>query len=277
MQFLFGFFWLKGMFKLFAPPDSSFRISSQSFCPHQSAYAIFFSLITWRNSSFVSMFCTDSLMRLSAIWKRFSWISSSFCSRSSLIFSRGMGSFVPVSLLTTSADFFSRSLGPSSMRMGTPFISHWLYFHPGRLSVSSIWMRIPLSCFFRFSAAVSISFLFSSLCIGMMTAWMGAIFGGMMSPLLSPCIPIIIPMLRVVIPQLFCHAGFSCSSLSMNLTLNAFAKWSPRLWLVATWIAFPFGKKVSMLVVVSAPANFSFSDFVPLKTGIARRLWQISS
>ena len=52
---------------------------------------------------------------------------------------------------------------------------------------------------------------------------------------------------------------------------NIFEKFYPRLCEVAHWIALPFAvTNVSIVEVLRAPANFSFSDFNPLITGTAR-------
>ena len=47
------------------------------------------------------------------------------------------GVFLLVSLLTRITWFFSRSLGPNSKRIGTPFNSHSWNFQPGEFSVDT--------------------------------------------------------------------------------------------------------------------------------------------
>ena len=70
-------------------------------------------------------------------------------------------------------------------------------------------------------------------------------------------------------PHDVCHAKCSTLSLSANLTSNGFEKFCPKKWDVPICNALPSGIIDSMVVVYSAPTNFSFSLFFPVVTGMA--------
>ena len=102
-----------------------------------------------------------------------------------------------------------------------------------------------------------------------MTTCIGATFGGKTNPLSSPCAIIIAPINLHETPHEVCHAKCSTLSLSANLTSNGFEKFCARKWDVPICNAFPSGIIDSIVVVYSAPTNFSFSLFLPVVTGIA--------
>src|SRR3989338_8432884 len=138
-------------------------------------------------------------------------------------------SFFPVSLLTTTICFFSRSFGPSSSRKGTPFSSHSLYLNPGVYSSLSSKCTLYSFNFFSISSHFfTTSFLVLSNKIGIITICIGAMRGGRMRPLSSPCIRIIMPILLVVIPHEFCHTYCFSPFSSKKVMSNAFAKFCPR-------------------------------------------------
>lgn len=106
---------------------------------------------------------------------------------------------------------------------------------------------------------------------GIMTTWVWATLGGSTKPLSSPWCIIKIPIDLVVNPQLVCQTCFFSFFSSSNYILNIFAKFWPKLWEVAAWIALPFsGIHVSIVVVLNPPANFSDSVLIPLYTGTER-------
>ena len=70
-------------------------------------------------------------------------------------------------------------------------------------------------------------------------------------------------------PHDVCHAKFSTLSLSANLTSNGLEKFCPKKCEVPICNAFPSGIMDSIVVVYSAPTNFSSSLFLPVTTGIA--------
>ena len=87
----------------------------------------------------------------------------------------------------------------------------------------------------------------------------------------------IAPMIRVDIPHDVWCTYWSLLSLSVYWIPNAFANPSPKLWLVPDCNAFPSCINASIVYVACAPANFSFSVFCPLTTGIARYCSQKSA
>ena len=154
--------------------------------------------------------------------------------------SSGIVNFSSVSRRNTVTTPFSRSLGPTSRRSGTPFSSQSLNLKPA-LTVSrvSTFTRIP-ACF---SSALSSSHFSSTppLCaaIGRITAWIGAIFGGSRSPRSSPWVMMMAPISRVLTPQLVSWTYSSFPSLLWYWISNASAKFVPKLWLVPACSALP--------------------------------------
>ena len=109
--------------------------------------------------------------------------------------------FSRVSRRTRTHWFFSRSLGPSSRRRGTPFISHWLNFQPGALSLSSSLTR----AYWLMEAATSAAFSATPGLWGAMgttTTCQGAMAGGRIRPSSSPWVMMMAPTRRVETPQL---------------------------------------------------------------------------
>ena len=177
-----------------------------------------------------------------------------------------------MSLLTSTAWPALRSLGPSSTLRGTPLSSHSLNFLPGvRWSRSSSRARWRFdSRAWSFAASASTSFLLSSLTIGTITTWMRESLGGTTAPLSSPCVASMTPISRVVIAKVFCQAYWFSPSWSTKVISKAFENFWPSECQSGPWMAFPSGSRCSMLYVASAPANFSWSVFLPVHPGIAR-------
>mmetsp|Transcript_35149 Transcript_35149/g.89004 ORF Transcript_35149/g.89004 Transcript_35149/m.89004 type:complete len:268 (-) Transcript_35149:864-1667(-) len=127
----------------------------------------------------------------------------------------------------------STSLGPTSTRTGTPFISQWLNFHPGvcRLSASTL-TRMPAPLAAASSAAtasITAGRSPSFLTMGTMTTCTGAMRGGRRSPLSSPCVMMMPPIMRVDTPhELWCTSCWAPFS-SRYCVPNALAKFEPRL------------------------------------------------
>mmetsp|Transcript_22814 Transcript_22814/g.70485 ORF Transcript_22814/g.70485 Transcript_22814/m.70485 type:complete len:413 (+) Transcript_22814:169-1407(+) len=173
---------------------------------------------------------------------------------------------------TTTASF-STSLGPSSMRTGTPRISYWLNFQPGRsLSLASSSTRTPAALRSRVtrSAASTIASRCFSFCqMGMTTTCVGAIAGGRRSPASSPCVMMSPPTMRVDTPHDVCHTCRCSPSSSWNCVPKALAKFCPRLWLVPACSALRSPIIASIVYVWSAPANFSMRLLRPQMTGMA--------
>src|SRR5205823_4834636 len=127
-------------------------------------------------------------------------------------FPRYRGLF-PFHWLITSAQLyriFSRSRGPSSTRIGTPFLIHSQFLTPPpnwRRSISTSSGR--LAYLFARSCAASLSQASNTWprvssfgVIGKITIWVGAIRGGKTTPSSSACAITMVPTMRVVIPQL---------------------------------------------------------------------------
>jgi hypothetical protein len=68
---------------------------------------------------------------------------------------------------------------------------------------------------------------------------LGATRGGSTSPLSSLCVITITPSVRVVSPQLFCHACCFVFSSVSNSMPNILLKFWPRQWEVAPWMPRP--------------------------------------
>ena len=276
--------WSKGMHRVLAPAApgaalSCFTFSSTSTSSHHGASTIFLALSAGTKSSHLVTRTIDSSNCFRAR------ASMSVCIAARAPCTAGARSphftksFFPVSRRATTQCPATRSLGPSSMRSGTPFSSQWLYFHPG------VWKSRSSTCTLTPAAlrAASISATTSAifcLCsalifelgMGMMTAWVGATRGGTTRPLLSAWIMIITPIVRVVIPQEFCQTFFCVLSSAVNSMLNILEKFWPRQWEVPPWMALPVaGMKASTVVVYRPPANFSFSDLTPFITGTHSR------
>ena len=120
------------------------------------------------------------------------------------------------------------SLGPSSRRRGTPFISYSANFQPADWSEASILARMP-AAFRRFMTA-SLASRTPSLCwaTGMMITWVGAMRGGSTRPLLSPWVMITPPMRRVDTPQEVWKGLWGWLSLPAKVMPKARAKPSPK-------------------------------------------------
>mmetsp|Transcript_5330 Transcript_5330/g.22591 ORF Transcript_5330/g.22591 Transcript_5330/m.22591 type:complete len:255 (-) Transcript_5330:989-1753(-) len=142
-------------------------------------------------------------------------------------------SFPGLSRRATTHAPFATSLGPTSIRTGTPFISQWLNFQPGELRASSSSLtRTPA----RFSAAtispaaaatLSLSLFFCAM--GTTTTCTGASRGGSRNPASSPWVMMIPPIRRVDTPhELWCTYCLVPVS-SRNCVSNALAKFWPRL------------------------------------------------
>ena len=96
---------------------------------------------------------------------------------------------------------FSMSRGPTSMRTGTPFISHSLNFQPALWSRSSTLVRMPAAVSSLYSSSAFSSTPGLCIAMGRITAWMGATRGGITRPRSSPWTMIIPPIMRVDTPQ----------------------------------------------------------------------------
>ena len=95
---------------------------------------------------------------------------------------------------------FSMSLFPNSILTGMPFTSASANLYPNDFSVSSMYdvMLALSSVWWIFSAS---SLVFSSVVALMMATCTGAIFGGRISPLSSPCTIIRAPIILFEVPQ----------------------------------------------------------------------------
>src|SRR3989338_4800555 len=109
-----------------------------------------------------------------------------------------------------------------------------------------------------------------------MTICSGESIGGRTSPLSSPCTPTITPIILVEMAKVFCHAYFSCSSLSKNFMLYAFANICPSWWQSGPCSPFPVGSTNSIDIVYSAPGNVSLFVFLPTTPYNPRCFLQIS-
>ena len=150
-------------------------------------------------------------------------------------------SFERLSRRTSTTLLFCTSRGPISIRTGTPRISHSLNFQPGVFSLMSTFTRIlPFSILsMRVTTSLTVALSASLRQIGTITTWYGATRGGKISPELSPCTIITPPMVRVLSPQLVVAQYLRCPSASRYCISKPFAKFVPRLWLVADCKALP--------------------------------------
>mmetsp|Transcript_5001 Transcript_5001/g.17087 ORF Transcript_5001/g.17087 Transcript_5001/m.17087 type:complete len:224 (+) Transcript_5001:93-764(+) len=200
----------KGKHRMVAPVFSLISFSSSSE-PSQAHLAHFPSSIVFSKSAIVAQSTMFSSRNFLAFSNIASWISSKI----TLIFStndafsaetpNSLPSLPGTSLLATTHAFFSTSLGPISIRIGTPFISQKLNFHPGDfVSSASIFTRMPAS--FNIFVIASHDAITDSLSlffcqIGVTMTCTGANFGGNVNPLSSPCVIITPPIIRVLTPQ----------------------------------------------------------------------------
>mmetsp|Transcript_11407 Transcript_11407/g.36436 ORF Transcript_11407/g.36436 Transcript_11407/m.36436 type:complete len:321 (-) Transcript_11407:620-1582(-) len=266
---------------LLCGPVRSLTASSHSMRWHQGASTMLPPLSASTNSVQPSATCSRASRSRRARSSMAAWMSSSACrTASGMLDASGtsrLNSFSRLSRRANTTTSRSTSLGPTSMRSGTPFCSHELYFQPAvTLLRSSSSTRMPASRSSReMRSAVSVTCFTSSGAVdarktGTTTTCTGATRGGSTSPWSSPCTMTITPMVRVVRPHEFCHASADPPSSVSNEMLNMRAKFCPRLWLVAPWIARPVaGTNASTVVVYRPPANFSTSDLRPLMTGTA--------
>mmetsp|Transcript_118289 Transcript_118289/g.331318 ORF Transcript_118289/g.331318 Transcript_118289/m.331318 type:complete len:276 (-) Transcript_118289:1058-1885(-) len=145
---------------------------------------------------------------------------------------------------------FWMSMGPTSNRIGTPFISQWLNFQPGEWSDSSSLTRTPAddslpkySMHFSRTSSRSASEEFALRPTGTMTTWKAATRGGSTRPLSSPWTMAMTPIVRCVMPQEFWKANSFffpvASDGSWNVMSNIFENFWPRWCDVAPWIARP--------------------------------------
>ena len=144
----------------------------------------------------------------------------------------GIDALTRVSRRAANTAAFSMSLGPISRRSGTPRISYSANFHPGVwLSSASSFTRMPAA----FNSAAISSHLGSTVSfqvprgIGTITTWKGAMAGGRIKPLSSPCVMITPPIRRVDTPHDVVHACCSVLSRPWNWISKALAKFCPRL------------------------------------------------
>src|SRR3989338_10392250 len=188
MHFPCADFCSNGMHLHVAPSALSFMLVSHSSWPQNSALAIFLLLIAFKKS-----------LKL--------WTSTMLFSKSFVL----IVIFSFVSLLTNTSWSASTSFGPISILNGTPFNSHSLNFHPGvypSLSSSSTAWFFNFNFFAISLAFVIIDSLFSLKTIGTTTTCTGAILGGIINHLSSPCTMTIAPIVLVLSPQDVCHANF---------------------------------------------------------------------
>mmetsp|Transcript_13233 Transcript_13233/g.43851 ORF Transcript_13233/g.43851 Transcript_13233/m.43851 type:complete len:320 (+) Transcript_13233:290-1249(+) len=270
--------WSKGKHRIVAPV-ASFISSSCASVPSHPPRAHFPSAIAVLSSSYEFTSTMLSSRKTVASWSKEACTSSRVC----LIFAtnttastetpNSFPSFPGLSRRATTHAPVATSFGPTSIRIGTPFISQWLNFQPGELRVSSSSFTRTPACFSvstMCAAAkdtVSLSLFFCA--IGTTTTCTGAKAGGRRRPVSSPCVMMIPPISRVLTPQLdwctYCFLPFS----SRKVVSNALAKLSPRLCDVPACRAFLSPIIASMVYVVFAPAKVSTLDFRPTTTGIA--------
>ena len=105
--------------------------------------------------------------------------------------------------------------------------------------------------------------------MGTITISTGASSGGTCRPLSSPCVITNPPTRRVETPQLVFQANSVPPASVWNFRSKTFAKFCPRLCEVPTWSPLLSCIIASQAYVLTAPANFSASDFTPVMTGIA--------
>mmetsp|Transcript_2186 Transcript_2186/g.8302 ORF Transcript_2186/g.8302 Transcript_2186/m.8302 type:complete len:265 (+) Transcript_2186:95-889(+) len=147
--------------------------------------------------------------------------------------SNSFPSFPGRSRLATTHAFLATSLGPTSTRTGTPFISHCANFHPGELrSSSSTLTLIPafvrvVAMAFAASATAALSLFFCAM--GTTTTCIGASAGGSRSPASSPCVMMTPPMRRVETPQEDWYTCLVSPFSSRKVVSNALEKFWPRL------------------------------------------------
>src|SRR5438105_3193104 len=97
----------------------------------------------------------------------------------------------------------------------------------------------------------------------------GASLGGHTRPLSPECVITRPPIIRVETPQDVFHTYSRPPAAVWYCTVNALAKFCPRLCDVPAWSALLSCISASSAYVRSAPANFSLSVFNPVITGIA--------
>mmetsp|Transcript_12173 Transcript_12173/g.35644 ORF Transcript_12173/g.35644 Transcript_12173/m.35644 type:complete len:222 (-) Transcript_12173:879-1544(-) len=192
--------------------DLSFTHSSQSWCspPHQGVSTRLFSS-RFGTKSFHSVTCTRCESLAALAFSNISlWMASSLAGMVVPMSATAKSVFSLLYLTTTLAALFSISRGPTSIRIGTPFCSQWLYFHPGLYMARSSNLALTPAAlrsdriFSQYGPqSSSVNFL---LTMGTMTAWRGATRGGRTSPVSSPWTMTMTPMVRVVNPQDVCHA-----------------------------------------------------------------------
>mmetsp|Transcript_12468 Transcript_12468/g.53613 ORF Transcript_12468/g.53613 Transcript_12468/m.53613 type:complete len:255 (-) Transcript_12468:906-1670(-) len=142
-------------------------------------------------------------------------------------------SFPGRSRLATTHASLATSLGPTSTRIGTPFISHCANFHPGELrSSSSTLTLIPAfssvaAMALAAAATAALSLFFCAM--GTTTTCTGASAGGSRNPASSPCVMMIPPMRRVETPQEDWYTCWVSPFSSRKVVSNALEKFWPRL------------------------------------------------
>src|SRR6266581_1649975 len=200
------------------------------------------------------------------------WISSSAVATVRVSPSSLTGALLPPrrAVITCPA---ATSRGPISSRSGTPLASHSKYLAPGfRLSRVSSSTRTPACASSSFTLPPTpntCSFSSSDFQIGTITTCTGASLGGATRPLSSECVITNPPIIRVETPHDVLHTYSRPPAAVWYCTLNALAKFWPRLCDVPAWSALLSCISASRAYVRSAPANFSLSVFLPVITGIA--------
>mmetsp|Transcript_3579 Transcript_3579/g.14490 ORF Transcript_3579/g.14490 Transcript_3579/m.14490 type:complete len:300 (-) Transcript_3579:645-1544(-) len=260
-------------------PVSSFRRFSSSSDPSHAQRTHFPSAMAALNSSSLvtsSMLESRNAVASVNICAWMSAMSSSTCATSapaSHETPKVLPSLPGLSRRATTTASFSTSLGPTSMRTGTPRISYWLNFQPGRsFSEASMSTRTPAAFSLSVTsvaAATTASRCFSFCQMGTTTTCVGAMEGGRRSPVSSPWVMMSPPTMRVETPHEVWYTWRCSPSSSRNCVPKALAKFWPRLCEVPACSALRSPIMASMVYVCSAPANFSIRLLRPQMTGMA--------